>query len=90
MIGIAASVLLAATVGYMAGTFKQATNPDALTSNSTDTQPLAENFAQTVAAYQAFYVRETLGGADNRSRRSCCINRATGTPDRHGGNNSSA
>lgn len=65
MIGIAASVLLAATVGYMAGTFKQATNPDALTSNSTDTQPHAENFAQTVAAYQAFYVRETLEGADN-------------------------
>ena len=64
MIGIAASVIIAALIGhlgYLAGanTVTQAA-PDA--SASVETQH-TENFARTVAAYQKFYVRETLQGA---------------------------
>ena len=64
MIGIAASVVIAALIGhlgYLAGanTVTQAA-PDA--SASVETQH-TENFARTVAAYQKFYVRETLQGA---------------------------
>ena len=63
MIGIAASVIIAALIGhlgYLAGanTVTQAA-PDA--SASVETQH-NENFARTVAAYQKFYVRETLKG----------------------------
>ena len=63
MIGIAASVVIAALIGhlgYLAGanTVTQAA-PDA--SASVETQH-NENFARTVAAYQKFYVRETLKG----------------------------
>ena len=63
MIGITASVIIAALIGhlgYLAGanTVTQAA-PDA--SASVETQH-NENFARTVAAYQKFYVRETLKG----------------------------
>lgn len=63
MIGIAASVLMAALIGYLAGSYNDATTPETIASN--DTLQLPENFARTVAAYQTFYVRETLEGADN-------------------------
>jgi len=61
MIGIAASVMLAAVIGYLAGANTSTrTPPD--TSASVDTPQHSDNFAQTVAAYQQFYVRETLKG----------------------------
>ena len=60
IVGIAASVLLAALVGYLAGTNTANQPPD--TSASVDAPREADNFAQTVAAYQQFYVRETLKG----------------------------
>ena len=63
LVGIAASVLVAALVGYLAGSYKNAVTNDTLASNDTLQHP--ENFARTVAAYQTFYVRETLEGADN-------------------------
>jgi len=59
-VGIAASVLLAAVVGYLAGTNTSDQAPD--TSASIETLRDTDNFAQTVAAYQQFYVRETLKG----------------------------
>jgi len=58
--GIAASVVMAALIGYLgyiAGA-NTAARPAPDVSVSSDTQ----NFAQTVAAYQKFYVRETLMG----------------------------
>ena len=60
MIGIAAGVVLALLVGYLAGA--KTTVQPADMSASTDTPQQAENFARTVAAYQKFYVRETLKG----------------------------
>jgi len=63
MIGIAASVLMAALIGYLAGSYKDASAPATTASN--DTLQLPENFARNVAGYQAFYVRETLEGTDN-------------------------
>ena len=58
--GIAASVMLAALVGYMAGNNTvTSVAPDVSESaNSLD----ADNFAQTVATYQKFFVRDTLKG----------------------------
>jgi len=60
MIGIAASVMLAAVVGYLAGANKANPLVDAPVSAGTVQQ--SDNFARTVAAYQKFYVRETLKG----------------------------
>ena len=59
-VGLAASVLLAAVVGYLAGTNTSDEAPD--TTASIETSRESDNFAQTVAAYQQFYVRETLKG----------------------------
>jgi len=60
LFGIAASLMIAVLVGYLSGT-NTATHdsPAALA----DTQMHPENFARTVAAYQKFYVRDTLKGA---------------------------
>lgn len=59
MIGIAASVMFAATIGYLGGIHKPAPEPAV----STDVLAhIDDDFAQTVAAYQRFYVRETLKG----------------------------
>ena len=60
MIGIAASVTLAALVGYLAGANKA--NPLVDAPVLADTTQPPDNFARTVAAYQKFYVRETLKG----------------------------
>ena len=63
MIGIAASVIIAALIGhlgYLAGA-NTVTQAAADASASVETQH-NENFARTVAAYQKFYVRETLKG----------------------------
>jgi len=60
MFGIAASVMLAALVGFLAG--------NNITSNASPDTTVSvdilhpDNFAQTVAAYQTFYVRDTLKG----------------------------
>ena len=65
MAGIAASVIMAAAIGYLAGT---KLNPNASANDtivSNDTSPQIENFARTVAAYQKFYIRDTLIGTDN-------------------------
>lgn len=60
MFGIAASVMLAALVGFLAGNNTTSNvAPDTIASVDI-LHP--ENFAQTVAAYQTFYVRDTLRG----------------------------
>ena len=75
MAGIAASVMMAGLIGYLAGvnTNEQVADPSAPNTVANaisepdspafvETSPQSENFAQTVAAYQKFYVRETLKG----------------------------
>ena len=62
MFGIAASVLVAALVGYLAGANKTITQSAPDTSASVVAPEPSDNFAETVAAYQKFYVRETLKG----------------------------
>ena len=62
--GIAASVVIAALIGclgYLAGANKATQVTPDTTASVVDTLP-TEDFAQTVAAYQKFYVRETLKG----------------------------
>jgi len=59
--GIAASVMMALFIGYMAGA-NFSGNALTTTTASNDDLLHPENFAQTVAAYQTFYVRETLKG----------------------------
>ena len=91
MTGIAASLMLAGLIGYLAGANTTSQTPDTLatdrlatkaptnnvsTTNAvagngtspdasvlTDTPSHSTNFARNVAAYQKFYVRETLKGA---------------------------
>jgi len=64
--GIAASVMLAALVGYLAGSdlTRVETGSDVVL-ESHDSLLLPGTFAQSVAAYQAFYTRDTLIGTDN-------------------------
>lgn len=63
--GIAASVMLAAVVGYLAGADlnNEMAEPDVVVANEVLLQ--SDSFAQSVAAYQAFYTRDTLIGTDN-------------------------
>ena len=58
--GIAASVILAALVGFLAGNNTTSNVVPDTTASVDILHP--ENFAQTVAAYQTFYVRDTLKG----------------------------
>jgi len=60
MIGIAASVMLAGLIGFLSGTNTSTQLPSSV---SVNTPMQSDSFAQTVAAYQQFYVRETLTGA---------------------------
>ena len=77
--GIAASVMIAALAGYLAGAgpATPVASPDALT---VDNLLQLENFASRVAAYQEFYVRETLHGtvAPNPSKVSARLANQTG------------
>ena len=61
-VGVAASVFIAALLGYLAGTSNTTAQVTPVTSTAVDTLMHPENFAKTVAAYQAFYVRDTLKG----------------------------
>jgi len=63
MFGIAASVVLAALVGFLAGNHTTGNVAPDTTASVDILHP--ENFAQTVAAYQTFYVRDTLKGIDS-------------------------
>ena len=75
MIGTAASVLLAAGIGFLAGSNSNSNPPvesvqveqQAQAQPSSADKPLQspENFARTVAVYQTLYVRDTLLGTDN-------------------------
>lgn len=60
IVGIAASMIMAALLGYLAGAKTAQVTPAA--STAVDALMHPKNFAQTVAAYQAFYVRDTLKG----------------------------
>ena len=64
LFGIAASMMLAAMIGYLAGSdlSGEGVKPDTLVSSDTLQTDI---FAESVAAYQAFYTRDTLIGADN-------------------------
>ena len=64
LFGIAASMMLAAMIGYLAGSDLngEGVKPDTLASSA---KLQTEKFAESVAAYQAFYTRDTLIGADN-------------------------
>jgi len=61
-------VILAAMVGYLAGSdLSKEAPPPVVALESNDSLLRPENFAQSVAAYQAFYTRDTLIGTDNSS-----------------------
>ena len=64
LFGIAASMMLAAMIGYLAGSDLngKGVKPDTVASSD---NLQTEKFAESVAAYQAFYTRDTLIGADN-------------------------
>ena len=75
MLGTAASVMLAAVIGFFAGSNSNSNPPvelvqveqQAQAQPSSADKPLQspENFARTVAVYQTLYVRDTLIGTDN-------------------------
>lgn len=75
MVGIAASVIVAALLGFLAGSnlSSETTVPSTQTATPSSPKVIAinnqvwhpENFAEAVAAYQSLYVRETLKGTDN-------------------------
>jgi len=62
LFGIVACMLIAVLVGYLAGANTVKRSAPATVSADTLMQP--ENFARTVAAYQKFYVRDTLKGTE--------------------------